>query len=82
MGIEGQMYMGGFAAVVVGLTFPELPKVVFKLITPYDVGCKYACGNDLGTAADAGEGILWTQRSCSVYDAQLYRHLPYGFFRT
>ena len=28
MGIEGQMYMGGFAAVVVGLTFPELPKVV------------------------------------------------------
>ena len=28
MGIEGQMYMGGFAATIVGLTFPTLPKAV------------------------------------------------------
>ena len=28
MGIEGQMYMGGFAAVVVGLTFSTLPKFI------------------------------------------------------
>lgn len=28
MGIEGQMYMGGFAAVIVGLTFNTLPKYI------------------------------------------------------